>query len=379
MKIYEYETKTGQKKYGINSYLGVDTTTGKQVNFNRKGFKSKAAVKMAYKQALVKFETGELKATSVNYTFEEVYRLWLETYELGVYTNSALNTRSIFNSVILPNIGHYKIKSITPQQLQHLVNQWHATYKSYRVFFSKLKRIFQYAKKMEFIVKNPTEKVDIPRKRIEEEKIKFYTKEELGNFLYCLQSNGKEFWFVFFRLLAYSGLRKGEALALTWEDIDFEDGKITIDKTLAVDKGEDTIHHSAKTAAGNRTIILDDETIKILKKWETSQIESCFKLGITRKKYIFSRMFENYPIHLNSPYKFYKNFCKKYNLKYITVHGFRHTHCTLLFEAGVSIPDVKDRLGHKDIKMTMNIYNHVTEKKQQHVIDLFSTYMSSNG
>ncbi len=66
---------------------------------------------------------------------------------------------------------------------------------------------------------------------------------------------------------------------------------------------------------------------------------------------------------------------KKYNIPRITVHGFRHTHCSLLFEAGATPKQVQDRLGHKDITTTMNIYAHVTRNKKQEIADQFSDFM----
>lgn len=69
-------------------------------------------------------------------------------------------------------------------------------------------------------------------------------------------------------------------------------------------------------------------------------------------------------------------FCKQKNHKVITPHGFRHTHCSLLFEAGASIKEVQDRLGHTDVQTTMNIYAHVTEKKKEETAQKFASYIN---
>ena len=68
---------------------------------------------------------------------------------------------------------------------------------------------------------------------------------------------------------------------------------------------------------------------------------------------------------------------EKYFLKKINIHGFRHTHCSLLFEAGIPIERVKDRLGHSDIKTTMNIYTHVSPKAKEDTADVFGKFMSN--
>ena len=67
---------------------------------------------------------------------------------------------------------------------------------------------------------------------------------------------------------------------------------------------------------------------------------------------------------------------KKNELKRITIHGFRHTHCSLLFEAGASVKEVQDRLGHSDIQTTMNIYAHVTEKAKEKTAEKFAKYVN---
>lgn len=73
-----------------------------------------------------------------------------------------------------------------------------------------------------------------------------------------------------------------------------------------------------------------------------------------------------------------KRITEEYHLPHITIHGFRHTHCSLLFEAGIDMQNVKDRLGHSDIKTTMNIYAHVTKTERSKTADLFGDFMESS-
>ena len=71
-----------------------------------------------------------------------------------------------------------------------------------------------------------------------------------------------------------------------------------------------------------------------------------------------------------------KRICKKYDFKEIKVHGFRHTHCSLLFESGITIQEVQERLGHSDLKTTMSIYAHVKEKQKEEVGKKFARYVN---
>lgn len=81
-------------------------------------------------------------------------------------------------------------------------------------------------------------------------------------------------------------------------------------------------------------------------------------------------------IYLNFMKANLKCICKKNNFKEIKVHGFRHSHCSLLFESGFTIQEVQDRLGHSDLKTTMSIYAHVTEKQRDNMADKFAKFMA---
>lgn len=134
-----------------------------------------------------------------------------------------------------------------------------------------------------------------------------------------------------------------------------------------------------KTKSSHRTISIDDKTANVLKSWRTHQRVESLKYGHNtsdKYQYVFTTVRDNkqlYPEHCN---KALNLICEKHNFKRIKVHGFRHTHCSLLFEAGLSIQEVQDRLGHGDIKTTMDIYAHVTEKQRDQVADKFAKYIN---
>lgn len=75
----------------------------------------------------------------------------------------------------------------------------------------------------------------------------------------------------------------------------------------------------------------------------------------------------------NKTFRWLKDIIDKYHLPHLTTHGLRHTHCSLLFEAGANLKDVQDRLGHKDLKITLDIYTHITQKNKTETIDKFAT------
>ena len=139
------------------------------------------------------------------------------------------------------------------------------------------------------------------------------------------------------------------------------------------------IIQAPKTKSSLRTISIDDKTLDVLKYWKTQQRIESLKFGhntMNKKQNVFTDITTNkilYPEHVN---KALNDICSNNNFKRIKVHGFRHVHCSLLFEAGLTIQEVQDRLGHGDIKTTMDIYAHVTEKQRDQVADKFANYIN---
>lgn len=194
----------------------------------------------------------------------------------------------------------------------------------------------------------------------------FFEKSELAEILDAMKDNQR--WYTFFRLLAYTGLRRCEALALLWSDVDFKTGTLTINKTLSTGINNVPVVHETKTKSGMRTIEIDRETLRILNDWRAAQ------KTLSMKGLIFpSKNGTEMPI--TNPYTFFQRVAKQLGIKG-TIHSFRHTHASMLFEAGWSIKDVQERLGHKDFKTTMDIYTHVPQRRRKESMQEFEKFIS---
>lgn len=136
--------------------------------------------------------------------------------------------------------------------------------------------------------------------------------------------------------------------------------------------------NTPKTKKSIREIYLDKKTVSILAKWKLLQTKKMFQHGVNIKQtnqLIFSnkngRLFPS-----TTPAYWLKKIYKNTNIsKQITAHGFRHTHASLLFEAGASIKEVQTRLGHSNSKTTLDIYTHVTKNRQTETGDKFAKYI----
>ena len=128
-----------------------------------------------------------------------------------------------------------------------------------------------------------------------------------------------------------------------------------------------------------RVISMDQQTMAILREWQIKQRKDLLKLGynaMNGRQIVFNGK-NNKPLShvtLNDKFKYIQ---VKNGLKAISIHGLRHTHCSLLLAAGVPVNDVKDRLGHANIQTTLNIYAHVTKQQRKDTADLFSQFMQA--
>lgn len=377
LQIKSYKKKDGNTYYKFQSYLGVDKA-GKSIRVGRSGFTSKSeARKEAMRLKALHEESGYQKPTYE--TFEEIYELWFNViYKEDVRESTAVKTRELFDNHILKELGHLRIQAITPTHCQEAVFKWSERISKAKVMKNHCKRIFDYAITLDKIRTNPMERVHVPKtKNDNKREINFYSKDELKRFLECVKEDNNPRWFPFFRLLAFSGMRKGEALALTWQDFNFEANTVTINKTLARGKDNTLIVQSTKTTAGERTISLDPITIDTIKDWRKTQRLDYLKLGMntnTPAQVVFTT-FDNEYIQHSSVGSFMNKIIEKHSLKRITPHELRHTHCSILFEAGAGIKDVQERLGHSSYEVTMNIYTHVTEEAKEKTADIFAQHV----
>ena len=217
---------------------------------------------------------------------------------------------------------------------------------------------------MNYTKENPFNNIILPEFKKGKKQINFLTIEEVNTLLDFYKNN--QYWYTLFRLMIYTGLRRGETLALTWEDIDFKNKTLTVNKTLSIGEYKKIVLSTPKTENSIRTIDLDNKTLLELQKLK---IQSKYKLIFPNKKGNFSRL-SNIADKLNQA-------IKETGIKKIRVHDLRHTHASLLFASGANIKYVQTRLGHSDIKTTLNIYTHVTKDTKEKDLSNFIKYMEN--
>ena len=375
--IKEYKTKKGETRYLVSVYLGRDAFTGKEVRTTRRGLKSHKEAKIIESRLKLNYIDGT--TTVKKRKFKEVHKQWLVHYKASVKPNTYEPQVGINNKHIIPVIGDYYIDKISIDKCQEMANEWYSTYTKASNLVSVVNRVFNFAIARGYCTDNPMEKIIRPKNTHKKPyNAPFYDKEQLSEFLKIAKEELDLRHYTAFRLLSYAGLRKAELTGLKWDDIDFSKNQLEVNRVLVKTK-EGFVTQSPKTKSSNRIISFDDETNNILLRWRSEQKIDLLKMGINinqSDQFIFTNDLNQ---HYDSRHwnDVLTKLIKKHDLPYITIHGFRHTHCSLLFEAGVTSKEVQDRLGHSSIATTMNIYSHVTKSKREEVAEKYAQYINT--
>ncbi|MHA5180227.1 site-specific integrase, partial [Oenococcus oeni] len=177
----------------------------------------------------------------------------------------------------------------------------------------------------------------------------------------------------------FTGMRKGEALALNWDDINLVDKTLSISKTvITVDSGE-TVSEEAKTKASNRVMTLDNDTVSALAEWKLRQHELYKALGYDSSpcSYVFNSSVNSF-ISLGKPRQWCRSIAKTAGLPPIIIHGFRHTYATLAVQSGMDIKQLQYQLGHNDVHTTLQIYAEVTNKQKTETASIFANFVNQS-
>ncbi|MGX6962955.1 site-specific integrase [Vagococcus xieshaowenii] len=386
--IKKYTKSNGEAAYMFNMYVGVDPLTGKKKRTTRRGFKTQKEAKLALARLELEIEEEGLKQVT-NLTYQELYALWFDQYKQTVKESTWATTASEFKHHILPSFKDMRVNSINMSICQKIANNWALNKPNrYRRFIHYASLVFKYGLQTRVLKDNPMDQITMPKPQEtfsdEEETENFFSREELLFFLDFVKENFSTDRYLFFHLLAFTGIRKGEALALNWSDIDFKEKQLSIVKTLAVGEKGRLMINTPKTKNSIRKITLDDDTLFFLKKWRQEQQSVLNRISntLSLSQLVFPGV-TNDLLQPNIPTEWiqtiYRHLKKNGHddFKRITVHGFRHTHCSLLFEAGVSIKEVQVRLGHSNIKTTLNIYTHLTQEVKAETANTFANFMKN--
>lgn len=380
MKIKPITKKNGTIVYRANVYLGTDQVTGKKSKTSVTG-RTRKEVKQKAKHAQDEFVSNGYTVTKVvpitNY--QELAELWLESYQLTVKPQTFIATKRMLYNHLIPVFGALKLNKLSVSYIQGFINDLSSELVHYSVVHSINRRVLQYGVSLQLLPFNPARDVMLPKVPKKENKaIKFIAPEDLKALMAYMEKLANKKFSYFFDYVLYSvllatGCRFGEVVALEWSDIDLENGTISITKNYS--RLLDLIG-TPKSKAGVRVISIDKKTINLLRLYKNRQRQLFLETGARVSAVVFA-----------TPTKEYQNMatrqdsldrrCAEIGIPRFTFHAFRHTHASLLLNAGISYKELQYRLGHATLAMTMDIYSHLSADKEKEAVSYYEKAMNS--
>ena len=308
-------------------------------------------------------------------TLEIFLKDFLEKYRVNISITTYNCYLRICNKYIIPMLGRYKIEDIKPIHIQNYVDDLVdiLSPQTLKIHINILKLAIKKAYRLNLIRENIVEYVEIPR--VKKFKNNIYNQDDMHKLLEkCIGTSLELPIFIASGL----GLRISEILGLTWNNIDFNNNTVTIEKITVRNNGE-VILKDPKTESSARTISAPNELMNRLKTYKKEQIEMKLQGKIKNNLNLLFFDKNEKPIAQDVLSKKFNRFLKENNLKHIRFHDLRHTHVTLLINSKVPIRVISERVGHSNINTTLNIYSHVLKEMDKEASDKISEVLFNLG
>lgn len=380
MQITEVKKKNGTMVYRANVYLGVDQVTGKKAKTSVTG-RTRKEVKQKAKHAQDDFISNGCTVTKVvpvkNY--KELADLWLDSYQLTVKHQTFLDTKRMLYNHLIPVFGTLKLTKLSVSYIQSFINDLSTQLVHYAVVHSINRRVLQYGVSLQLLPFNPARDIILPKKPKRENKaIKFIDSDDLKALLLHMEKLAFKKYsyyldYVLYSVLLATGCRFGEVVALEWSDIDLENGTISISKNY---NRFLKLIGTPKSKAGVRTISIDKKTVNMLRLYKNRQRQLYLQSGARASSVVFATPTREYQ-NLATRQEALDRRCAEISIPRFTFHAFRHTHASLLLNAGISYKELQYRLGHATLAMTMDIYSHLSADKEKEAVSYFEKAMNS--
>lgn len=373
----------------------VASVDGKRKYVQKSGFTTKKEAVAVGTKAMNKYNKTGVVFQPSDIGFADFINEWLESIKLTVKPTTFTNYQKKINNHIIPSLGKYKLKAITSPMLQKLINDMYNneySRNSLSVVKGILSSALDYAvEPMHYVTSNPMLYVKLPSTRIQAAKSRqsphvYISKEDMEIIFQRFPEKSTAHIPL---MLGYKcGLRLGEAFGLWWEDIDLDDKTISVNRQIQWKEKDKTDpssesywYFTAPKYESYRTITIDDKLCDLLKHEKARQEKA---KAYYDDLYCHNYMDDSNRLNQDGNGKEINLLCLEECGKYtqprimqhtstvinktlgikFDFHSLRHTHCSMLLESGAKPKYVQERLGHKNIQVTLNIYQHLTENMQ---------------
>lgn len=351
----------------------IGKINGKRKRYSKGGFRTKKECLEAGTKAKAEYDgTGEVfKASEI--TFNDYMDEWYNVYVIpNCKPCTIVSYERAIRLHIKPYFGLLKLKNLTPKICQEFLN--YLKTKNLSISYMKLIRIILHSSleyavfPLEYIRTNPSKliRVKFNDNFNKENKLDSITPEQFNEIINSLKPS-IEYFKIPLYIGWYTGARCGEVLALTWDDIDFENKTISINKNLVKVNSKYYIG-TTKTKHSNRVIMMPDALSEILKRWKITQSNMAKTIDKEAPNIVCTNRQNN---RVKNGYVTSQciNISQELGIDF-HFHLLRHSHATLLIQNGASIKDVQLRLGHGTIKSTLDIYTHYDRQASERSIEI---------
>ncbi|MFD1422027.1 tyrosine-type recombinase/integrase [Lactiplantibacillus songbeiensis] len=380
-----YVRKRGNRWYYTYEGPSID---GKRQRFELAGGNTRAEAEQALRKAIDEFERGGVAINLTEMSVSDYFDYWHENFVVKTLKyNTQTNYRTVINNYIKPGIGMYRMRSIGPAAIQKFVNDLPTDKLSkhtIEIIVSVLRKGFKMAvfpyqlireNPANYIVKPTNNDDDEISQQAARERLKIITMDQFKQILTLVPESNPLYLPL---IISFNtGLRRGEVSGLTWDNIDFDNKSLTVNKQMIMKKRAFDIT-SPKTKASYRTIAIGSTLLTVLKRFHTYQKENKVRYG----QYYFDSDFictkaNGKPV-TPSVIKYYASKLSKELDFPFNFHSLRHTHATMLLENGAKYKEIQQRLGHSRISTTLDTYSHVTQKMKRDTVDIFENMLKGS-
>lgn len=373
MPIYPVgKKKNGLQKYRVIAYKTVD---GEKRRMEKTVYGKAAAREM---EAALEDKLDAVPGEGDSTTLEDVYEEYMAS-SVGSVAETTLRTREHFmRDHVLPDLGAKQIQKINGAILvrwKAKIQQKELSHNTRRNIYGVFNGVLNYAVKAGYLQSNPLERIGNFRERLKPKKeMEYYTFKEFSAFSRAAKEYAAERetrldsigwdYYVFFNIAFWTGLRKGEIHALTWRDV--ADGRVSVTKSISQKIKGDDVLSGPKNLSSIRTIGMPDCLVTILnehkERWSSAP-------GFSDDFHVCGG---SRPLRDTSIENMNKRFAASAGVKKIRIHDFRHSHVSLLANAGVNIQEIARRLGHSDVQMTWGVYSHMYPAAAEHAVNVLN-------
>jgi integrase len=362
--------RRGENSWNLRVYAGRDAVTGRKISVERtvRGNKREASKALA---AMVVAVDRRPAASARKGTVALLCREWLDQASPSFSPKTVQTTRMYIEDPIIPALGSIPVTKLTPADLDRFYRQLLEVGRSrgpyapatIRRVHGIIRRALTQGVRWGWITHNPA--IDASPPKVPMKELKPPNPDQVVQLFRLAQESDPELA-TFIMLAASSGARRGELIALRWNDFDLDRGRLSIERGIVLVDG-DLIEQGTKTHQSRR-ISLDAGTVSALKTHQARVTERAHQAAsaITSESFIFSHVVDgSSPWHPDSTTRAFRKICQQAGVTGVRLHDLRHYVATRLLAAGVDVRTVAGRLGHRNPSTTLNVYSHFVPETDQ--------------